>query len=80
MTRLCTPVTMQCLTIISFSAAARSGTGDPGDAIIGDWDKIHVEPDSDNIVMFSLTEKSERRSALIPNAASVEGVGAIPAG
>src|SRR6266852_5686680 len=47
---------------------------------IGDWDKIHVEPDSDNIVMFSLTGKYERRSALIPNAASVEGVGAIPAG
>jgi len=31
MTRLCTPVIMQCLTIISFFAAARSGTGDPGE-------------------------------------------------
>jgi len=44
---------------------------------IGDWDKIHVEQDSDNIVMFSLTEKDERRLPLIPNVASIERVGAL---
>jgi len=44
---------------------------------IGDWDKIHVEPDSDNIAMFSLTGENERRLPLIPNTASVERVGAI---
>ena len=43
---------------------------------IGDWDKIHVEQDSDNIVMFSLTGKDERRLPLIPNTSSVERVGA----
>lgn len=47
---------------------------------IGDWDKIHVEQDSDNIAMFSLTGKDERRLPLIPNTASVERVGALAYG
>ncbi len=47
---------------------------------IRDWDKIHVEQDSDNVVMFSLTGKDERRAPLIPITASVERVGALAYG
>jgi hypothetical protein len=47
---------------------------------IGDWEKIHVEQDSDNIVMFSLTGKDERRLPLVPNVASIEKVGAVAYG
>lgn len=36
------------------------------------WDAIHVETDSDNIALFSLTEKWDRRQESVPNTASVE--------
>ncbi len=36
------------------------------------WQVIHVETDSDNIVLFSLTEDGERHEALIRNSAGIQ--------
>jgi hypothetical protein len=36
------------------------------------WDAIHIETDSDNIVLFSLTDRDDRNKPLEPNVANVE--------
>ena len=43
----------------------------------GNWDSIHIETDSDNIVLFSLTDRDSRIEPLQPNAASVEKLRAV---
>ena len=45
-----------------------------------DWDAIHVETDSDNIVLFSLTEADERNVPLAANTATVEKIRAVAYG
>ena len=44
---------------------------------ITDWEQIHVETDSDNLLIFSLTNRDERYSPLKSNTANVEQVRAM---
>jgi len=41
------------------------------------WDAIHIESDSDNIVLFSLTDQDDRSEPLEPNVANVEKLRAV---
>src|ERR1043166_3428294 len=41
---------------------------------VTDWDQIHVETDSDNLLIFSLTPKMDRYTPLEQNSAAVEKV------
>jgi hypothetical protein len=48
---------------------------------VPDWDRILVEPDSDKLVMFSLTKKLDRRDPLlIPNQATPEKLSVLAFG
>ncbi len=41
---------------------------------VTDWEQIHVETDSDNLLIFSLTGRDERFAALTPNAPNIANI------
>ena len=44
---------------------------------VTDWDRIHVETDSDNLAIFSLTSQDDRYAPLEPNTADIAKVRAM---